>query len=169
MLGETGQGPQASVLTCVSPVNLFCLLNLFSMRSIHILFFILSNCLRSWLEQDTSCPTCRKSLQDDKEQQQQQASSSGAAEVNLGGNTQQQNQQQPQQPRGRFVQRNLFHFDGSRYISWLPSFSLQLTNGTGVLPSFIGNANRTPLDPQRLNEMVLKNFLFILIILSDCF
>jgi predicted PurR-regulated permease PerM len=104
-------------------------------------------------------------LQDDKEQQQQQASSSGStADLNPGGNAQQQNQQQPQQPRGQFVQRNLFHFDGSRYISWLPSFSLQLTNGTGVLPSFIGNPNRTPIDPQRLADMVLKLFYFLLLL-----
>ena len=112
--------------------------------------------MRSWLEQDTSCPTCRKSLQDEKEIQNQAA----AAGINLNNvnvpidqqNNQQQQQQLPQLQQQRFVRRNLFHFDGSRYISWLPSFSLQVTNGTGALPSLLGQ--REVLDPQRLADMV---------------
>ena len=30
-------------------------------------FLVNSSCLRSWLEQDTSCPTCRTSLSDPQE------------------------------------------------------------------------------------------------------
>lgn len=121
------------------------------------------NCLRSWLEQDTSCPTCRKSLQDDKEIQQQSAAAF-LNTVNLEASTQQpqvqqaqqQQQQQPQQPaQPQFTHRNLFHFDGSRYISWLPSFSLQVTNGGAMLPALL-RSTRASLDPERLNEMTAQ-------------
>jgi hypothetical protein len=100
------------------------------------------NCLRSWLEQDTSCPTCRKSLNDEKdapartppaaEPEPAQPAAEAAA---------------PQQPQVR----SLFHFDGSRYISWLPSFSLQVTNSAALLPGLLGN--RAPLSADRLAEM----------------
>lgn len=110
------------------------------------------NCLRSWLEQDTSCPTCRKSLQDDKDNQQQhqQAASSFANPTNQ--DTDETRQQQPPQlnQAERTIQRNLFHFDGSRYISWLPSFSLQVMNGPGALPSLL---RPRQLTPERLNQM----------------
>jgi autocrine motility factor receptor len=130
------------------------------------------NCLRSWLEQDTSCPTCRKSLQDEKPDQ----FSSSAR--NMASQSQQQQQQQQQQPMQQQqnqvptdplqgeaqarnpmgLQRNLFHFDGSRYISWLPSFSLQVTNSGNLLPSLLRSrlaaaAPPPPLDPTRLNAM----------------
>lgn len=150
------------------------------MKNNNYLFFK-SNCLRSWLEQDTSCPKCRKSLQDDKENQTQQAlntqragnaaTTDGTGVVAPGGvaNAQQQQQQQPLlpgqqgqgqgQPVQRIVHRNLFQFNGSRYISWLPSFSLQVTNGTNVvLPGLL--RSRSNLDPDRLADMVC--FYFIL-------
>ncbi len=65
---------------------------------------------------------------------------------------QQQQQQLPPLASQHYVQRNLFHFNGSRYISWLPSFSLQVTNGTNVLPSLL--SARQVLSPERLNDMV---------------
>jgi autocrine motility factor receptor len=69
---------------------------------------------------------------------------------------QQQQQQQPQQPaQPQFTHRNLFHFDGSRYISWLPSFSLQVTNGGAMLPALL-RSTRASLDPERLNEMTAQ-------------
>ena len=113
------------------------------------------NCLRSWLEQDTSCPTCRKSLQDEKELQAQQHP---AALNRVSLLDQQPQAQQPGQPnenqpaaRPQVVRhRNLFHFNGSRYASWLPSFSLQVTNG--AIPGFLGSAGAA-LEPERLNQM----------------
>lgn len=58
----------------------------------------------------------------------------------------------PANTRPVLVQRNLFHFDGSRYISWLPSFSLQVTNGHGaMLPDLL--RARQVLSPERLNTM----------------
>lgn len=63
-----------------------------------------NSCLRSWLEQDTSCPTCRKSLRN------HQIDSS--REINSIGN---------------FTLRNrLYHFDGPRYASWLPSVAVEV-------------------------------------------
>jgi hypothetical protein len=117
--------------------------------------------LRSWLEQDTSCPTCRKSLQDEKTDTPrtnlQTTAQAGAQQdpnvPNLDNlNGAQAPLLQQQQRFGMANQRNLFHFDGSRYISWLPSFSLQVTNGGNILPSLL-RSRRAALTPERLNEM----------------
>ncbi len=98
--------------------------------------------MRSWLEQDTSCPTCRKTLQDENQQQQTNANSAQDA-----------NQQRPQQ--------QIYQFNGSRYFRWLPNFSLQIMNAGGggrgrggaaaqiVLPNLL---QRT-LNQDQLNEM----------------
>jgi autocrine motility factor receptor len=111
--------------------------------------------LRSWLEQDTSCPKCRKSLQDEKENQQQATTRQPGQPIDP--QEPQQPQQQPPQVQ-RIVHRNLFQFNGSRYISWLPNFSLQVTNGTNVvLPGLL--RSRATLEPERLNEMVSIHFI----------
>ena len=69
-------------------------------------------CLRSWLEQDTVCPTCRRSLSQDLANGQGQG-----AEPAEGG-------------RGQTRRRNprnwLLHFNGASIASWLPTFSLEL-------------------------------------------
>lgn len=90
------------------------------------------NCLRSWLEQDTSCPTCRKTLQDEKQNVQ-------TAQQQEQPNQQQQQQQiqqgpEPQQQRNflfRQMRTNLFRFNGSRYFSWLPNLSVEVTHNLG--------------------------------------
>ncbi len=111
------------------------------------------------MEQDTSCPTCRKSLQDEKETHpNRQATSTN--DLNAPNNNQNndnpvvnaQEGPQTQQPQYVNYQRNLFHFDGSRYISWLPSFSLQVTNGGNVYLPLL-RPNRNEIEPERLNEM----------------
>ncbi|KAL1463271.1 hypothetical protein WDU94_015038 [Cyamophila willieti] len=72
-----------------------------------------SVCLQSWLEQDTSCPTCRLSLNIH----------------NMGSSTSPDSMDPDlNPPRGR-QPNHFFHFDGSRYISWLPSFSVEVTHG----------------------------------------
>jgi autocrine motility factor receptor len=73
-----------------------------------------NGCLRSWLEQDTSCPTCRMSLSD---------LNARPAEATPVVN----NQQVPEAQR-RARRTNRFHFDASRYVSWLPSFSVEVTH-----------------------------------------
>ncbi|KAF9820537.1 hypothetical protein SFRURICE_009956 [Spodoptera frugiperda] len=61
---------------------------------------VCSSCLCQWVQQDASCPTCRRAL------------AAGPAA--------------PRQDAARHP-NHLFHFDGSRYVSWLPSFSVEVT------------------------------------------
>ncbi|XP_053305284.1 E3 ubiquitin-protein ligase AMFR [Spea bombifrons] len=86
-----------------------------------------NSCLRSWLEQDTSCPTCRMSL--------------NMADGNRPpGEPQRDNTDQNMIPltvtdaRSRLNHHNhFFHFDGSRFASWLPSFSVEVMHTTNIL------------------------------------
>uniref|UniRef100_A0A3P8XI32 E3 ubiquitin-protein ligase AMFR n=1 Tax=Esox lucius TaxID=8010 RepID=A0A3P8XI32_ESOLU len=90
-----------------------------------------NSCLRSWLEQDTSCPTCRMSLNitgDGGPARGQQQGAGLPLEDNLG----------PGGPaadaRPHLNQHNhFFHFDGSRIASWLPSFSVEVMHTTNIL------------------------------------
>ncbi|UXI18473.1 Multiple PDZ domain protein [Sarcoptes scabiei] len=68
-----------------------------------------TTCLRSWLEQDTSCPTCRHSLRDTD------ANVSNSSGEYLNGTMRQNN-------------TRFFHFDGPRYARWLPTVSLEVTS-----------------------------------------
>ncbi|KAK6642582.1 hypothetical protein RUM43_004084 [Polyplax serrata] len=72
-----------------------------------------NSCLQSWLEQDTSCPTCRTVLSVQSRHVLDAASRLEQMET-VGGN--------------RRMPNHFFHFDGSRYVSWLPSFSLEVTH-----------------------------------------
>lgn len=72
-----------------------------------------NTCLLSWLEQDTSCPTCRLVLNI-------QNPSSARPDNQESVDT---------QPVHRQL-NHFFHFDGSRYVSWLPSFSVEVSHGT---------------------------------------
>ena len=90
-------------------------------------------CLRSWLEQDTVCPTCRRSLSQDLANGQGQG-----AEPAEGG-------------RGQARRRNprnwLLHFNGASIASWLPTFSLELhqedtlINDTAALHRGVSSCN----------------------------
>ncbi|XP_032664373.1 E3 ubiquitin-protein ligase AMFR-like [Odontomachus brunneus] len=70
-----------------------------------------NSCLQSWLEQDTSCPTCRLPL---------------SMQANHRENTPEM-PPEPQTPARR-NDNHFFHFDGSRYVSWLPSFSVEVSH-----------------------------------------
>ena len=61
-------------------------------------FVLFSSCLRSWLENDTSCPTCRQSLASDLQpEQEEERQPRGMAAFMM----------------GRGLRRNhFFHFDG---------------------------------------------------------
>uniref|UniRef100_A0A182X3L2 E3 ubiquitin-protein ligase AMFR n=1 Tax=Anopheles quadriannulatus TaxID=34691 RepID=A0A182X3L2_ANOQN len=86
-----------------------------------------NSCLQSWLEQDTSCPTCRLGLSvhqnggprgspllpDDIRIDDQDGAVGG------GG--------------GRTANNHFFHFNGSRYVSWLPNFSVEVTHINSML------------------------------------
>ena len=75
-----------------------------------------NSCLRSWLEQDTSCPTCRTVLGDLRLDQPPPAPVP-VPEI---------------QPNPNHTVNHLFQFDGSRYVSWLPRFSVEVTH-TAIL------------------------------------
>ncbi|XP_012272037.1 E3 ubiquitin-protein ligase AMFR [Orussus abietinus] len=70
-----------------------------------------NSCLQSWLEQDTSCPTCRQAL-------------------SMQANHRESTPEIPPetQPPARRNENHFFHFDGSRYVAWLPSFSVEVTH-----------------------------------------
>jgi autocrine motility factor receptor len=130
---------------------------------------LFSNCLRAWLEQDTSCPTCRLSLQDEGDNQQnnrrdaqiqylsqllQQQQQQQQPQANQDHQQQQPQQAQQQQQQQGFRRRNFFHFDGSRYISWLPSFSVEVTHNLGNTLPFL----RQNIDENRLNALVIRDY-----------
>ncbi|XP_053672554.1 E3 ubiquitin-protein ligase AMFR-like [Anopheles nili] len=86
-----------------------------------------NSCLQSWLEQDTSCPTCRLGLSvhqnggprgspllpDDIRIDDQDGAVGGGP--------------------GRTANNHFFHFNGSRYVSWLPNFSVEVTHINNML------------------------------------
>ncbi|UYV80521.1 AMFR [Cordylochernes scorpioides] len=77
-----------------------------------------NSCLTSWLEQDTSCPTCRNVLTED-----------GASSSDGGTSTPGVAPAIPSPP----TTNHFFHFDGSRYVSWFPSFSVEVSTRTALL------------------------------------
>lgn len=103
-----------------------------------------NSCLRSWLEQDTSCPTCRTSLK-------------GRADTDDGNPNGRGGRNPNRQNGGR---AHFFHFDGSRYASWLPTVSVEVSRPhllsvgliTGDLP--IPQSSRTELHNTQLESMV---------------
>ncbi|CAL9701933.1 unnamed protein product [Knipowitschia caucasica] len=98
-----------------------------------------NSCLRSWLEQDTSCPTCRKSLNINGDGVQTRDQQQGPAlEDNMGAAG------PAVEARPHINQHNhFFHFDGSRIASWLPSFSVEVMHTTNILG--IAQANNSQL------------------------
>ncbi|XP_026220479.1 autocrine motility factor receptor a [Anabas testudineus] len=107
-----------------------------------------SSCLRSWLEQDTSCPTCRLSLNigDGEyrvERDAREANPDNLA-VGLGADA-----------RLRLNQLNhFFHFDGSRIASWLPSFSVEVM----ATANFMGIPASSPSQINTMAQQVHEMF-----------
>lgn len=109
-----------------------------------------NSCLRSWLEQDISCPTCRTSLQESSRTVDLAMNPNGASpplDVNAGvGGAGDAANQRPLAPT---PQRNhFFHFDGSRYVSWLPSFSVEVTHSLGI-----GGGDPPPIPTSQVESM----------------
>ncbi|KAL5240217.1 hypothetical protein ACI65C_007627 [Semiaphis heraclei] len=73
-----------------------------------------NGCLQSWMEQEPSCPTCRLSLTLGHNQNMPMNSTNNGGQETLGPHT--------------HIPHHFFHFDGSRYLSWLPSFSVEVTH-----------------------------------------
>nr|DBA16994.1 TPA: hypothetical protein GDO54_002513 [Pyxicephalus adspersus] len=107
-----------------------------------------NSCLRSWLEQDTSCPTCRMSL--------------NMADGSRPRGEQQRDNIDPNmipltvtEGRPRLNHHNhFFHFDGSRFASWLPSFSVEVMHTTNIL----GIAQATNSQLNAMARQVLDMF-----------
>lgn len=90
-----------------------------------------NSCLQSWLEQDTSCPTCRLAL--------------SIHSLNSANN---QHNEPANLPPNRPRPNHFFHFDGSRYVSWLPSFSVEVTH-----TQLLRNDNVQPTHTSQLDAM----------------
>ncbi|KAI1890126.1 hypothetical protein AGOR_G00170420 [Albula goreensis] len=106
-----------------------------------------NSCLRSWLEQDTSCPTCRMSLN-----------------INEGGHVRDDRQREPlddnmgpgpgAEARPHLNQHNhFFHFDGSRIASWLPSFSVEVMHTTNIMGIAPANNSQLNAMAHQIQEM----------------
>ncbi len=116
-----------------------------------------NSCLRSWLEQDTSCPTCRTSLKnrnDDEEDNNE----------HIGNTTDRNGRENNNRGAANGGRTNhFFHFDGSRYASWLPSVSVEVTRphliniGVGAIASdqleSLGLSTRAALQSSQLDSM----------------
>lgn len=100
-----------------------------------------NSCLRSWLEQDTSCPTCRQSLSEPGERDANANTPRPVRDVPVAP---------PEMRRPRNTMTNhFFHFDGSRYVSWFPSFSVEVTH-TALLSN---HALHTAVQTSQLDNM----------------
>ncbi|VVC26190.1 Hypothetical protein CINCED_3A015240 [Cinara cedri] len=73
-----------------------------------------NGCLQSWMEQEPSCPTCRLSLTLGHDQNIPMNNTNNVGQDTLGTHA--------------LTPHHFFHFDGSRYLSWLPSFSVEVTH-----------------------------------------
>ncbi|KYN01112.1 PREDICTED: E3 ubiquitin-protein ligase AMFR-like [Cyphomyrmex costatus] len=71
-----------------------------------------NSCLQSWLEQDTSCPTCRLALS------MQANHRENILEI----------PPEPQTPTRRNSNYYFLFLDASRYVSWLPTFSVEVSH-----------------------------------------
>lgn len=87
----------------------------------HLFCSSYSSCLQSWLEQDPSCPTCRLAL---SVQQPPPAHASGVHPAI-------DRIEEPENAR-RGANNHFFQFNGSRYVSWLPTFSVEVTHINSV-------------------------------------
>ncbi|KAL0820037.1 hypothetical protein ABMA28_005996, partial [Loxostege sticticalis] len=77
-----------------------------------------NSCLCQWVQQDASCPTCRRALAASGSSAALAAPLAPAPALRLPPGL-----EPPTVPHPN----HLFHFDGSRYVSWLPSFSVEVT------------------------------------------
>ncbi len=120
------------------------------------------NCLRSWLEQDTTCPICRLSLQEDTTQQTPVVPVPPQATPNfllwpsltlarLATNV----HGLADAPSPRPPRNHLFRFDGSRYSSWLPSFSIEINHN---FPFRLGRARLTGVQLTSMAQSVQQVF-----------
>ncbi|XP_033897243.2 E3 ubiquitin-protein ligase AMFR-like isoform X2 [Acipenser ruthenus] len=106
-----------------------------------------NSCLRSWLEQDTSCPTCRMSLNINENSRARE----DRQRENLGENI---GPVPGVEARPHINHHNhFFHFDGSRIASWLPSFSVEVMHTTNILGITQANNSQLNAMAHQIQEM----------------
>ncbi|XP_003744525.1 E3 ubiquitin-protein ligase AMFR [Galendromus occidentalis] len=115
-----GRYPSATADQLDDPCAI-CWENMHSARVLPCRHLFHETCLRSWLEQDISCPTCRLHLDIEKKHPKLEAANPDVDDdaPNVPGTSQ-----------------HVFHFDGSRFISWLPTVSVELSTSPVVLEEF---------------------------------
>ncbi|KAJ8926117.1 hypothetical protein NQ315_009974 [Exocentrus adspersus] len=110
-----------------------------------------NTCLLSWLEQDTSCPTCRMILNIQNPSSTQMEPPELQADV----------QEAVRRPFNHF-----FHFDGSRYVSWLPSFSVEVSH-TQTMRQNHNAASNSQLDAMARQVQTLFPHIPMSVIIED--
>ncbi|XP_036399651.1 E3 ubiquitin-protein ligase AMFR-like [Megalops cyprinoides] len=106
-----------------------------------------NSCLRSWLEQDTSCPTCRMSLNISEGNRARDDRQREPLDDNMGPGP-------GPEARPHLNQHNhFFHFDGSRIASWLPSFSVEVMHTTNIMGMVQANNSQLNAMAHQIQEM----------------
>ncbi|KAJ8247258.1 hypothetical protein GJAV_G00244230 [Gymnothorax javanicus] len=106
-----------------------------------------NSCLRSWLEQDTSCPTCRMSLNISEDGRVRNERPREPLDDNMGPGP-------GPEARPHLNQHNhFFHFDGSRIASWLPSFSVEVMHTTNIMGIAQSNNSQLNAMAHQIQEM----------------
>ncbi|XP_062922755.1 autocrine motility factor receptor a [Mobula hypostoma] len=106
-----------------------------------------NSCLRSWLEQDTSCPTCRMSLNITEDDRVGEPHQRDNLDENIGPVP-------VVDGRPHLNHHNhFFHFDGSRIASWLPSFSVEVMHTTNILGITQANNSQLNAMAHQIQEM----------------
>lgn len=100
-----------------------------------------SGCLCSWLEQDVSCPTCRRSLAVDVGIPQGVQEQAQPDDINA-EDLQEIAAENRNENAGAGLRNYFFYLDGQQIANWFPSFSIEVFHGR--------------VDNQQLEEMVSK-------------
>nr|CAB3221434.1 E3 ubiquitin-protein ligase AMFR [Phallusia mammillata] len=115
-----------------------------------------SPCLRSWLEQDTTCPTCRKQLGIRNPQNATMENLLDQVD-GVGNDGQAPNPAAGVMNAGAQGRRNFWHFDGTRIASWFPSFSVEVTHtphGAQAMVMTRAAMNQSQVSNSQLDAMV---------------
>ncbi|CAK8698112.1 E3 ubiquitin-protein ligase AMFR-like [Clavelina lepadiformis] len=123
--------------------------------------FFHAACLRSWLEQDTTCPTCRKQLDIQNNVRANRVNNiipnddnDNAANV-PGGRVPPPQLAAGLNPLLRIGRhRNFWHFDGSRFASWLPSFSVEVMHSAHGAQAMVTTTRQNSLNEEMSNSQL---------------
>lgn len=86
-----------------------------------------NSCLCQWVQQDASCPTCRRALHAQPSAAARATPATPATPAAAATPAAPATPATPAHAATPTDANHLFHFDGSRYVSWLPSFSVEVT------------------------------------------